>query len=113
MSKHRDDHEPSPETGATDSRRVESAHVAVLDANFSHRAQHAYGHGSQEHVAEMARRRPGNLVLAAHHGRAVTDREIRRSEKRYPGSLSNYAIAVEGLRLSWNPATGRIVRSHR
>jgi hypothetical protein len=89
---------------------IDGAHVAVLDAHFSDLSQHAYGHGSQEHAAEMARRHPRTLVLAAHHGPSLSDLEIRRSHRRHGRSLDNYAIAVEGMRLSFNPSTGRLGR---
>ena len=105
------DHEPTPETAAMDSRMIEGAHVAVLDAHFSDRSQHAYGHGSQEHAADVARRHPQTLVLAAHHGPTLTDRQIHRSFERHGRGLGNYAIAAEGLRLRWDPATRRVSRA--
>jgi phosphoribosyl 1,2-cyclic phosphodiesterase len=102
------DHEPSPATARDEERMLAGAHLAVLDAHFADRAEHAYGHGSQEHAALLARRHPGILVLAAHHGPAHDDGDIRRAHRRHGKGLSNYAVAEEGMRLTWNPRTGRL-----
>ena len=102
------DHEPSPATAEDEERMLEGAHLALIDAHFADRVQHAYGHGSQEHAAFLARRHPGTLVLAAHHGPTHHDRDIRRAHARHGKGLSNYAVAEEGMRLVWNPRTGRL-----
>jgi ribonuclease BN (tRNA processing enzyme) len=102
------DHEPSPETAEDEERMLEGAHLALIDAHFADRIQHAYGHGSQEHAASLARRYPGTLVLAAHHGPTHDDRDIRRAHRRHGKGLPNYRVAEEGMRLSWNPRTGRL-----
>lgn len=104
------DHEPTAETAETDERMIEGADIAILDAHFPDRSQHAFGHGSQEHAAEMARRHTGTMVLAAHHGPTLTDREIRRSHRRHGAKLGNFAIASEGLRLSWSAASRKLER---
>lgn len=104
------DHEPSPATAKDEERMLEGAHLAVIDAHFADRAQHAYGHGSQEHAASVARRHPGTLVLAAHHGPTSHDRDIRRARARHGKGLRNYAVAREGMRLVWNPRTRRLSR---
>ncbi len=102
------DHEPGPATERDEGRMLEGAHLAVLDAHFADRAEHAYGHGSQEHAASLARRHTGTLVLAAHHGPAHDDGDIRRAHRRHGKGLSNYAVAEEGMRLTWNPRTRRL-----
>ena len=102
------DHEPSPATERDEERMLEGAHLAVVDAHFADRAEHAYGHGSQEHAASLARRHPGTLVLAAHHGPTHHDREIRGAHRRHGKGLSNYAIAEEGTRFAWNPRTRKL-----
>ncbi|HEY7818673.1 MAG TPA: MBL fold metallo-hydrolase, partial [Vicinamibacteria bacterium] len=45
------DHEPSPATARDEECMLEGAHLALIDAHFADRVQHAYGHGSQEHAA--------------------------------------------------------------
>jgi ribonuclease BN (tRNA processing enzyme) len=107
------DHEPTDATGPLERRMIEGAHIAIVDAHFANRAQHAYGHGSQEHAAELARRHPETLVLAAHHGPTESDGEIRKAWKRHGKGLRNYALAEEGLRLSWNPRSNRLSRLRR
>ncbi len=102
------DHEPSPATERHEKRMIEGAHLALIDAHFADRVEHAYGHGSQEHAASLARRHPETLVLAAHHGPTHDDEDIRRAHRRHGKGLSNYAIAAEGMRFAWNPRTGRL-----
>jgi phosphoribosyl 1,2-cyclic phosphodiesterase len=99
------DHEPTPATEADEHRALEGAHVAVVDAHFADRSQHAFGHGSQEHAAHLARRHPSTLVLAAHHGPAQRDRDIRSAHRRHGKGIANYALAVEGLSLKWKVRT--------
>jgi phosphoribosyl 1,2-cyclic phosphodiesterase len=102
------DHEPSPATARDEECMLEGAHLALIDAHFADRVQHAYGHGSQEHAASLAKRHPGTLVLAAHHGPTYDDHDIRRAHARHGKDLANYAVAAEGMRISWNPRTGRL-----
>jgi phosphoribosyl 1,2-cyclic phosphodiesterase len=104
------DHEPSPATERDEERMLDGAHLALIDAHFADRVQHAYGHGSQEHAAWLAKRHPGTLVLAAHHGPTNDDRDIRRAHARHGKDLKNYAVAAEGMRLVWSPRTGRLTR---
>ncbi|HJS75707.1 MAG TPA: MBL fold metallo-hydrolase, partial [Vicinamibacteria bacterium] len=96
------DHEPSPATEHDENRMLEGAHLALIDAHFADRVQHAYGHGSQEHAASLAKRHPRTLVLAAHHGPTHDDRDIRSAHARHGKDLANYAVAAEGMRLTWN-----------
>ncbi len=107
------DHEPTDETADDERRMLRGANLAIVDAHFADRSQHAYGHGSQEHAAELARRNPDTLVLAAHHGPIATDWEIRRAKTRHGKGLRNYAIAEEGLRISWSPSTKQLRTSRR
>jgi phosphoribosyl 1,2-cyclic phosphodiesterase len=102
------DHEPNGETAADEERMIDGAHLALIDAHFADRIQQAYGHGSQEHAASLARRYPETLVLAAHHGPIHDDRDIRRAHRRHGKGLPNYAVAEEGMRLTWNPRTRRL-----
>jgi phosphoribosyl 1,2-cyclic phosphodiesterase len=102
------DHEPSPATERDENRMLEGAHLALIDAHFADRAQHAYGHGSQEHAASLAKRHPRTLVLAAHHGPTHDDRDIRSAHARHGKDLANYSVAAEGMRLTWNPRTEKL-----
>jgi ribonuclease BN (tRNA processing enzyme) len=107
------DHEPTSETEQDEQRMIEGAQIAIVDAHFANRSQHAYGHGSQEHAAAVASRHPGTLVLAAHHGPSESDARIRAAQRRHGAGLPNYALAEEGLRLHWNPHTRLLSRSRR
>ena len=104
------DHEPTEATAALEDEMLHSAQVAIVDAHFADRAQHAFGHGSQEHAAELARRHPETLVLAAHFGPTYADQAIRRTNRRHGRERSNLALAVEGSRLSFSPESGRLRR---
>jgi len=102
------DHEPLPETRRVEDRMLSGAHLAIVDAHFSDRAQHAFGHGSQEHAAELATRHPGTLVLAGHHGPTETDAAIRESHRRHGRGMKNFALATEGMRLFWDARNGLV-----
>jgi ribonuclease BN (tRNA processing enzyme) len=104
------DHEPNAATESLEDEMLDSAQVAIVDAHFAERSQHAFGHGSQEHAAELARRHPRTLVLAAHFGPTYADRAIRRTNHRYGRSRPNFALAEEGARFSYSPESGRLRR---
>jgi ribonuclease BN (tRNA processing enzyme) len=104
------DHEPTAATEEDELRMLDGANLAIIDAHFADRSQHAFGHGSQEHAAALARRHPGTLVLAAHYGPTTTDAEIRSAGRRHGKGLRNYALAEEGMRLSWRASTNRLTR---
>lgn len=99
------DHEPTPETRDLEDRMLKGTKLAIIDAHFADRAHHAFGHGSQEHAAELARRYPETLILAGHHGPTATDAAIRSTHRRHGKGLKNFAIATEGMRLRWKPGT--------
>ena len=96
------DHEPTPDTAGIERKMLTGTDLAIIDAHFADRSQHAFGHGSQEHAAELARAHPETLVLAAHHGPTTSDAEIRRTHKRHGKGLKNFAIAKEGMTLTWD-----------
>lgn len=96
------DHEPGPTTLATELDVLEGAHLAVVDSHFADVENHAHGHGSQEHTASLARRRPEVLVLAGHHGPLFGDDDIRAAHARHGGGLSNFRLAVEGETYLWS-----------
>jgi len=96
------DHEPTQETADLERRMLSGTRLAIIDAHFANRAQHAFGHGSQEHAAALAREHTQTLVLAGHHGPTTTDAEIRSTHKRYGKGLKNFEIATEGTTLKWD-----------
>lgn len=107
------DHEPTPRTRETERRMTQGGHLVVLDAHFPDVAQHAFGHGSQEHAALVARERPAALVLAGHHGPAFSDAQIRASGRRHSRGLRNLELAVEGTGYAWSPRRRAFVRRAR
>jgi phosphoribosyl 1,2-cyclic phosphodiesterase len=96
------DHEPTAETRATEQRMTRDGHLVVLDAHFPDIAQHAFGHGSWEHAAAVARESPSTLVLAGHHGPAFSDAQIEASGRRHGRGLRNLDLAVEGRSYVWS-----------
>jgi ribonuclease BN (tRNA processing enzyme) len=98
------DHEPTPVTRALEQRLLAGAHLAVLDAHFADVAEHAYGHGSIEHAAGVARSRPAALILAGHHGPLATDERIAGALGRHGRGLDNLEPAVEGTTYRWSAA---------
>ncbi len=104
------DHEPTRKTRTVEARMLDGAQLAVVDAHFLDREQHAFGHGSQEHAAELARDHPDTLILAAHYGPTYSDGDIRGAYRRHSTNLRNFRLAVEGMRLKWSAKAGRFVK---
>jgi hypothetical protein len=84
--------------------------LAIYDAHFKHIKDQMYGHGSQEHAAAMARAHPGTLVLAGHLGPMLTDEVVFATHARYSRGLTNFSLALEGNRYSWDAPRGRFER---
>jgi phosphoribosyl 1,2-cyclic phosphodiesterase len=101
------DHEPVVATRVTEDRVVSESNLVVYDAHFANVRDHAFGHGSQEHAADVARRHAGTLVLAGHHGPGFTDEAIRESHRRHSAGAQNFQIAVEGHCYQWRAEAGR------
>lgn len=101
------DHEPTAETRAMEDAVASASQLVIVDANYSDVAQHAFGHGSIESAAELARRHPATRVLAGHHGPMQSDPDIEDALARHGAGLSNFAIAREGRDEVWDPAAGR------
>lgn len=95
------DHEPTDATRATEDALVASSQLALIDANYGEVHEHAFGHGSIEYAAALARRHPGVSVLATHHGPLRTDDAIGETFSRH--AAPNLAVAVEGSSLTWDP----------
>ena len=104
------DHEPTEETERLEHRLVHGANLAVVDAHFPNREDQAFGHGSIEHAASLARRYPETVILSAHHGPMMEDRLLRASFARHGGGLRNFHLAVEGERWRWSAAARRFRR---
>jgi hypothetical protein len=104
------DHEPRPSTGAAEHALVDGAHLAVYDAHFPNLRDHMHGHGSQEHAARMAGEHPRTLVLAGHHGPALTDRQVLTAFRRHGRGVANFALAVEGESFRFDPGRGAFLR---
>ncbi len=93
------DHEPTGQTAAAEADATAGADLLLYDAHFPDRADHAFGHGSQEHAADVARRHPDAVVLAGHLGPTLTDAAIRDAFRRHGKGLRNFQLAREGR--SW------------
>lgn len=103
------DHEPTAATAPGERRAARGAGLIVYDCHYASRSQHAFGHGSQEHAAEVARRTPGALVLAGHLGPSLSDASIRAAYRLHGAGLPNFQLAVEGASWAWDAARGRFV----
>jgi ribonuclease BN (tRNA processing enzyme) len=96
------DHEPTASTRKAERRMTRGSQLVVLDAHFADVAQHAFGHGSQEHAALVARECPSTRVLAGHHGPAFSDAQIEAAQQRHGKGLRNLDLAIEGRRYVWS-----------
>jgi phosphoribosyl 1,2-cyclic phosphodiesterase len=101
------DHEPTVETRAMEDAVASGSQLVIVDANYSDVPQHAFGHGSIESAAELARRHPATHVMAGHHGPLQSDSQIEDARGRHGAGLPNFTIAREGRDAVWDPAVGR------
>lgn len=104
------DHEPTPQTRAMESAVLAASQLALVDASYARVADHAFGHGSIEYAAELARVHPSTRVLATHLGPDLSDREIEDAHRHFGATTPNLAIAVEGCEEHWDPAARRFAR---
>lgn len=107
------DHEPTADTRSMEDRVLRRAQIAVLDAHFDSIRQHAFGHGSVENAAQVARRHSGLTVIAAHHGPTLTDAGIRAASRQHAHGLANFHLAVEGTTYRWYPKKREFKRLKR
>jgi len=70
------DHEPTSATLENELAAVAPAQLAIVDASYSDFTEHAFGHGSIEFAAQLARQSPAVRVIAGHHGPLRTDEVI-------------------------------------
>ncbi len=103
------DHEPTAETSEMEKTAVASADLAIIDASYSDVSEHAFGHGSIESVAQLARSFPDVPVMAAHHGPLRSDEQIEEAAQRHGEGLERFSLAVEGASLDWDADAGRFV----
>jgi len=99
------DHEPTADTRAVEDAVLAQSDLALIDANYGAVADHAYGHGSVEYAAALARRHPGVRVLAAHHGPLRDDDAIEAGLRVH--APANLALAIEGSALVWDGGARR------
>jgi len=103
------DHEPAPETVEIETKLCRGAHLAVYDSHFDDIENQRYGHGSQEHTASIARKRPDMLVMAAHHGPMYKDEEIYATFEKHRKGAPNFIIAAEGDGYLWDASKKKFV----
>jgi phosphoribosyl 1,2-cyclic phosphodiesterase len=96
------DHEPIADTRAVEDQVLSASNLAIVDANYSDIGQHAFGHGSIEYAADLARRHPAVQVLAGHHGPMRTDQVIEDAMRRHGAGLPNLLLAVQRGELRWD-----------
>lgn len=101
------DHEPTDATRAVEDSVVGASQLALIDANYGGIHEHAFGHGSVEYAAALARRHPGVQLVAAHHGPLRTDEAIEASFAQH--GAPNLRVATEGLSLTWDPGSSKFV----
>ncbi|MBS1118817.1 MAG: beta-lactamase domain protein [Deltaproteobacteria bacterium] len=104
------DHEPVAATRELEDSVLAGSHLAIVDANYCNAAEHAFGHGSIESAADVARRHPETLMLASHHGPMFSDTQIEDAHRRHGVGLSNLAIAVEGESWLWDATVRKFTR---
>ena len=104
------DHEPTAVTSALERELCTTSQLVVIDANYGAIAEHAFGHGSVEYAATLARQHPSTWVLAGHHGPMRTDAAIEETHQRYGADCANLTIAAEGTVLRWDAVAARFVR---
>lgn len=104
------DHEPIAETRAREDAVLAGANLALVDANYCDAAEHAFGHGSIESAAQIARRTSHGLVLASHHGAGSSDRQIDEAFARHRTGAPNLAIATEGESWDWSAGSRSFTR---
>jgi phosphoribosyl 1,2-cyclic phosphodiesterase len=99
------DHEPVAQTLATEREMASQADLVVYDSHFRNIADHAYGHGSQEHTANMAKAHPQVQFVAGHHGPTYPDERILEGFAHYGQGLSNFLLAKEGDSYRWDASS--------
>lgn len=104
------DHEPTEATRALEDGLLADSQLAIIDANYGAIADHAFGHGSIEYAAGLARRHPTTWVMAGHHGPLRTDEAIEAEHGRHGADCPNFTLAVEGTGARWDAATGQFTR---
>jgi phosphoribosyl 1,2-cyclic phosphodiesterase len=101
------DHQPTAATLEPELAAVAPAQVAIVDASYADVAEHAFGHGSMEYAAQLARQSPGCAVVAGHHGPTRTDETIEAAARKHGAGCPGLSIAVEGHQARWDAAARR------
>lgn len=103
------DHEPSPATAEAEQSLTRDAHMVLYDSHFPTIAEQRFGHGSQEHSANVAKGAPSLLVVAGHHGPMYSDVDVEKTFRRLSKGLENFALAVEGRGFVWDALLGKFL----
>lgn len=103
------DHEPGPATAPAEQQLTRDANIVLYDSHFPTISEQRFGHGSQEHSANVARSSPGALVVAGHHGPMYSDVDVEKTFRRLSKGLENFALAVEGRGFVWDATLGRFL----
>ena len=101
------DHEPTAATQPVEDALLADSQLALVDANYARIADHAFGHGSIEYAAQVARRHTNVHVLATHHGPMLSDRDIDDAHRTFGKGCANLAVSTEHSEARWNPAARR------
>jgi phosphoribosyl 1,2-cyclic phosphodiesterase len=104
------DHEPTPATASMEDEIARGAQLLVCDAQYVDARDHAYGHGSIESAARIARGAPATWVLTAHHGPTSLDATVEAGVARHGAGVPNLTIVREGDRYLWDTARATFVR---
>ncbi len=103
------DHQPTADTRTMERELVGGSQLAVVDANYGAIREHAFGHGSVEYAAGLAREHPATTIVAGHHGPLRTDDDIEDAHRRFGEGTENLTISCEGTTLRWDSAAMRFV----
>ncbi len=106
------DHEPGTDLLVNESLLTAGASLILVDAHYLNVADHAFGHGSVEHAARLARKLPDTVVIAGHTGSLLADEEIIAAVLRHAAGIDNCRIAREGDSYRWNSREGKFAGAH-
>jgi phosphoribosyl 1,2-cyclic phosphodiesterase len=101
------DHEPTAATATIEESVLALSQLAIVDSNYGAVADHAFGHGSIEYAAALARAHPTVQIVAGHHGPLRSDDVITGDLARFGAGCANLDIAREGDIATWDPAVAR------
>jgi len=98
------DHEPRAGRAERGGGKLGSSKLASIEANYGAITEHAFGHGSVEYAAALARGYPRTRVIGGHHGPLRSDDAILEAHRKHGDGCTNLVVAREGDALRWDPA---------